>query len=386
MTPGSASARKIRVLINGLHARSGGGVTYLHNILPMLAEYPDLELHLFIHTDQFDIIGDVDERIRVHLLTLKPGIAYLLAWEQICLPILARLMRVDITFSPANYGPLFAPGSIILLRNALTVAGRETRPLKRLYWVALSCMTLLSLTASRHAIAVSGFALKTLTFGFARFLRRRLSVVYHGVGMIYSPGQVVTVDSPFLLAVADIYIQKNLHTLLKAMPLVLRSYPTLRLLIAGRQIDIGYYNELVKTIRRLNLESSIQFIDNVPPAELVELYRSCILFVFPSTVETFGNPLVEAMACGAPIACSTTAAMPEIVGDSAEFFDPFDSRSLAQTIVRLLQDPARREDLKRRGIERVRGFSWKESARQVAEIFRQCANRPAADGHLDSAR
>lgn len=365
-------SKRIRVLINGLHARSGGGVTYLRNILPALANHRDLELHLFLHVSQYGVVGEIDDRVRVHLFNFKPGIAYLLAWEQFCLPIFARLMSVDVTFSPANYGPLLAPRSVILLRNALSVVGRETRPLKRLYWLTLSLMTLLSLACSQHAIAVSRFALKTLTFGFDRFIRDKLSVVYHGVTPTYSPGHSRGSEAPFLLAVADIYIQKNLHTLLEAMPLILREHTELTLIIAGRKIDSGYYDELTNLIRRLHLEPFVRFVDSVPPPQLADLYRRCAVFVFPSTVETFGNPLVEAMACGAAIACSTTAAMPEIVGECAEFFDPFNATDLARAVLRLLSDPVRRTQLGTCGMNRAHRFSWQESAQQVAVIFRRC--------------
>jgi glycosyltransferase involved in cell wall biosynthesis len=371
----SPETPRIRVLINGLHARSGGGVTYLRNILSPLAGHPDLELHLLLHADQRDLIGKVDDRVRLHLLNFGHGIAYLLAWEQIRLPVLARQLRIDVTFSPANYGPLFAPRPVILLRNALSVADREPRLTKRLYWFALSVMTLLSLVAARHAAAVSHFALKSLTFGLDRFMRHRLSVVYHGVSSAYAPGPVDTSSPRFLLAVSDIYVQKNLLALIDAFALILRDEPALKLMIAGRKVDCEYVDEITEQIRRHHIGDSVEFLGSVPSADLARLYRSCTIFVFPSTVETFGNPLVEAMACGAPIACSSTTVMPEIVGDCAEFFDPSDSRDLANAVQRLLRDPNRRAGLSARGIARARQFSWSKSAAGMADIFRSCAGR-----------
>ena len=74
---------RIRVLVNGIHAKSGGGVTYLRNILPLLAEDPELEVHLFLHRDQFELFGTLDERVRLHLLSFKSGFFSSLIWEQI---------------------------------------------------------------------------------------------------------------------------------------------------------------------------------------------------------------------------------------------------------------------------------------------------------------
>ena len=107
--PAALKGDRVRVLINGLHARSGGGVTYLRNILPLLAEDPRLELHLFLHVDQHALFAPIDERIRLHALDFEAGFWKRVLWEQIGLPIVARAMSVDVTFSPANYGPLFAP-------------------------------------------------------------------------------------------------------------------------------------------------------------------------------------------------------------------------------------------------------------------------------------
>ena len=120
------------MLVNGIHAKSGGGVTYLRNIMPLLAEDDDLELHLFLHRDQFELFGVIDERIRVHLLDFSNGFFTNLIWEQVVLPLLAKSMSIDVTLSPANYGPLMAPRQIIMLRNSLAVVGRETRIRKRL--------------------------------------------------------------------------------------------------------------------------------------------------------------------------------------------------------------------------------------------------------------
>lgn len=366
--------RAIRVLINGLHAKSGGGITYLVNILPKLAEDPDLDLHLFLHTDQFDILMPIDERVRVHVLDFQSSFLRLLLWEQFCLPILARTMNVDVTFSPANYGPLAAPRPIILLRNSLAVAGRETRLGKRLYWAALAFMTLASLLAARRSIAVSNYARNALTLGLGKMLGDRVRVIPHGVSEIFSPPATVRAQTDrYLLVVADIYIQKNLHTLIRVMGRLRARYPDLTLRIAGTPVDPEYYQELRQIISEYDLHAAVFFLGKTPPEELRELYRNCTVFVFPSTVEAFGNPLAEAMACGAAIATSRTAAMPEIVGDAAEYFDPLNSDEIAAAICRIIDSPALRDELGRKGLKRVRLFSWRTTAERTAALLKEAA-------------
>jgi glycosyltransferase involved in cell wall biosynthesis len=363
---------RLRVLINGIHAKSGGGVTYLKNILPILAEDSELEIHLFIHQDQFELFDIIDERIRVHLLDFRNGFFFNLVWEQFALPVLAKVMSVDVTVSPANYGPLIAPAQIIMLRNSLAVAGKETRPIKRLYWAGLTIMTALSLLTCRRAIAVSNYARNALTFGISQRLQKKVSVIYHGVRETFGPPSHEP-RGRYLLAVSDIYVQKNLHTLIYALAEIRRKNPDVILKLAGKAIDRGYLLELQNAIRGEKLEAAVEFLGEMNPDQLLDLYQNCLAFVFPSTVETFGNPLVEAMACGAPIVSSNTAAMPEILGDAAIYFDPLNSQDIATKINEILDNADLRKQLSERALRRATNFSWRSTARQTAEVIKSVA-------------
>lgn len=363
---------RLRVLVNGIHAKSGGGVTYLRNIMPLLAEDPELELHLFIHRDQFALFGTLDERIRIHLLDFRNGFFSNLMWEQMVLPIFARVMRVDVTLSLANYGPLFAPVPMIMLRNSLAVAGKETRLVKRFYWAGVAVMTGLSLMTCRRAIAVSHYARDALSFGLGARLQRKIAVVHHGVNELFHAAPQNRTDD-YLLAVSDIYVQKNLHTLIHALSIVRRRFPNVILKVAGKAIDQDYLNELKSVIRSEALEGAVEFLGPCETPRLLELYQRCKLFVFPSTVETFGNPLVEAMACGAPIASSNTAAMPEILGNAAIFFDPLDAHDMAMRIEYLLGSESVRSELSAKATMRAQRYSWIVTAKKTAQVIKSAA-------------
>ena len=365
--------RVVRVLVNGLHAKSGGGVTYLRHIMPVLVSDPGLEVHLCLHQDQSSQFGDFGGGVRIHYARFGNGFVRRLLWEQVFLPFLARRIKAQVTFSPANYGPLLAPGSLILLRNALAVSGEEARPEMRLYWMVLSLMTKLSLMACRRAIAVSAYARDALAKGVAGSANDRVIVIHHGVDSMFSPPEPGQQRENFMLCVGDIYIQKNLHTLIEALPRVLEAFPGLRLKVAGRTV-YGYYNQRIRDlVESSGLAADVEFLGHVPPDGLVDLYRRCALFVQPSTVETFGNPLVEAMACGAPIVSSNATAMPEVLGDAALFFDPRDAVSMADSIIAALKDDDLRQRLSQKGVERSGGFTWAETGRRTAEVIKSCA-------------
>tara|TARA_B100000315_G_scaffold245976_1_gene272703 strand:+ start:2458 stop:3624 length:1167 start_codon:yes stop_codon:yes gene_type:complete len=360
---------RLRVLVNGIHAKSGGGVTYLRNILPLLADDSELEIHLFIHRDQFELFGVLDERIRIHLLNFSSGFFYNLFWEQFALPILAKIMTVDVTVSPANYGPLAAPAQIIMLRNSLAVAGKETRPIKRLYWGGLTLMTALSLLTCRRAIAVSEYARKALTFGLGNRFQKKVTVVHHGVGEQFKADSSIERQN-YLLAVSDIYVQKNLHTLVRALAEVRRKFPDVILKIAGKAIDQGYLYEIQQVLDQAKLTDAVEFLGEKNASELLTLYQECKLFVFPSTVETFGNPLVEAMACGAPIVSSNTAAMPEVLGEAGQYFDPLNVRDMAEQIISLLEDDEARVELSKRAFQRAHLFSRQATANRTVDVIK----------------
>ncbi|KAF0225665.1 MAG: hypothetical protein FD176_351 [Rhodospirillaceae bacterium] len=366
---------RLPVLINGLHAKSGGGVTYLRNILGDLADDRRLQIHLLLHQDQYALFGEPPEGVRLHLLQFKTGFLRLLLWEQLALPILAREMLAVVTFSPANYGPFAAPNPVILLRNSLAVVQRDKRLNKRIYWGMLALATALSLITCRRAIAVSDYARRSLSFGLPAAIVKRVEIIHHGIAPAFTPDASVRREQNTLLAVCDIYVQKNLHTLIKAMALLQARQPSARLLIAGRIIDPDYHGELLRQIEHLNMGNVITFLGGCSQERLIELYRSCTVFVFPSTIETFGNPLVEAMACGAPIASSNTSAMPEVVGDAARLFDPLDTQAMAEAISGLLDDPAARAELSRRGLERAHLYSWKQTAAKTADVLVDAARR-----------
>ncbi len=363
--------RPIKLLVNGLHSKSGGGITYLTNILPQLAADPDIEVHLCVNEDQRELMSTHLSSISVHLLSFRSSFWQRLLREQLELPLLARRLAVDVTFSPAKYGPFGVPNSVILLRNALSVAFVERRPVKLMYWLLVYLGTALSLLVCRRAIAVSNYARRSAGGGLLRFVADRIAVIPHGVSEIFSPPPADAERDDFLLAVSDIYVQKNLKNLLLAVDKLRVRHPGIRLKIAGRPIDEDYFVSLQRLVGRLDLARHVEFLGAVPQSALARLYRTCAVFVFPSSVETFGNPLVEAMACGAPIASSNTAAMPEVVGDAALFFDPADVEGIAVVLDRMLKDRAICRDLSLRAARRAQEFSWVKTAERTLGVIKE---------------
>jgi len=174
-------------------------------------------------------------------------------------------------------------------------------------------------------------------------------------------------EGPFLLSVGSLEPGKNRERLLQAFARLQARGLKHTLVVAGQRA--WRYEGEAPLARRLGLADSVRFLGHVPQADLPALYSAADLFVFPSLYEGFGLPALEAMACGTPVVASNVSALPEVVGDAALQVSPLDVEALADAIERLLRDDRLRADLRERGLERARQFSWEKAARRTAEVY-----------------
>jgi glycosyltransferase involved in cell wall biosynthesis len=181
------------------------------------------------------------------------------------------------------------------------------------------------------------------------------------------------VDGPYVLAVGNLQPRKNLPRLLRAWRM-LRADGLLqgcRLVLAG-----GYHGRrepLDQLIADLSLAADVLLTGYVEHQDLPALYAGARVFVYPSLYEGFGLPVLEAMACGVPVACSRAASLPEVAGEAAALFDPTDTDALAATLGALLADDHLRAALVRRGLARCRRFSWRACALATLNAYQAAA-------------
>lgn len=180
---------------------------------------------------------------------------------------------------------------------------------------------------------------------------------------------------PLILYVGGISPHKNLQGLLRALAGVSGRWHAV--LVGDHQGDSfwGCYEELVRLVGELELEGRVSFTGYVPDADLVKLYNAAALLVLPSFSEGFGLPVIEAMACGLPVAASARNSLPEVIGGAGLLFDPLVSAEMTSAIAGLLCDADLRENLRRRGLERARHYSWERGAERMMEILESVARR-----------
>ncbi len=177
------------------------------------------------------------------------------------------------------------------------------------------------------------------------------------------------IRGPFVLTVGDLQPRKNHLGLLHAFEETLRQHPHLphRLVFVGK--ETWYSKELHRAVMRSNVAGRVHFTGFVEDSDLLQFYGACDLFVFPSFYEGFGLPILEAMACGRAVACSSATAMPEVANAAGILFDPYSIPEMARAIGDVLLDDEMRARLERLGTHRAASFTWERAAQRTLDVY-----------------
>lgn len=186
-----------------------------------------------------------------------------------------------------------------------------------------------------------------------------------------------SVQGPYLLYAGNVKPHKNLSRLIEAFALVkdeLRSHPRyagLNLILIGD--ELSKHSQLRRAVVKSRTQHDVRFLGFVPPPVLGVFYARAAAFVFPSLYEGFGLPPLEAMALGTPVVTSNVSALPEVLGDAAQFVNPENVFDISRGVRQVLLDDELRARLVERGRRQVTKFSWDASVRRVLEIYREAA-------------
>jgi glycosyltransferase involved in cell wall biosynthesis len=186
-------------------------------------------------------------------------------------------------------------------------------------------------------------------------------------------GQVSSygVTKPFVLFVSSLFPYKNCDGLLRAWALARHELSGRQLAIVGAGRDERYLASLHALTAELGIADDVVFVGGVKLEETVNFYRAADAFVYPSLNETFGLPILEAMACGCPVVTSDTSAMPETAGGAAILADPKEPASIARAILEATgSDRGRLRDL---GLKRAAQFTWGATGASTLDVYREAA-------------
>lgn len=233
-----------------------------------------------------------------------------------------------------------------------------------------------ALKKSKAIIAVSDYTKSSILKHFPFLSEEKIHVIYEGLTDLsqtlpHTPSKKTHTHNPYFLYVGNAYPHKNLDTLIEAFALFHHRYPEVHLVLAGR--DDLFYHRLQKKIqeKKINRET-VRFVFNPTDQDLANLYRQASLYLFPSRCEGFGLPPLEAMSFGTPVLASKRSSLPEILGEAAVYFDPEDTINLSHTMEKVFNDPLLQNQLRQKGYEQIKRYSWSKMAEQTLQIYQSC--------------
>ncbi|HVN76575.1 MAG TPA: glycosyltransferase family 1 protein [Thermoanaerobaculaceae bacterium] len=211
----------------------------------------------------------------------------------------------------------------------------------------------------------------------AKVTPRRVHVIHEGVDPAFASQEDAVprgLPARYLLFVSTLEPRKNVVRLLEAFARAAASGYQGDLVLVGRW---GWRTEAAQdALERSPVRDRIRHLDYLERAALSSVMRRAEALVFPSLLEGFGLPVVEAMACGVPVILSRATSLPEVAGDAALYVDPSSPADIAAAVLRLAGDPALAASLSAAGRRRAERFSWDETARASAAVLRRAAGLP----------
>ncbi len=375
----------MKIVINALSARLGGGQTYLKNLLAHLPSQPDLEILVFAPAS---LRLPEDPRIRRGTIawpTTNPLLRSV--WEKLALPRILAHERADVLFCPGGLISTRAPAdcrTVTMFRNMTPFDERARRAvpigLQRLRIWMLEHLMLASMARADLTIFISEFARRVIE---ARITVREGQTIPHGIGAPFrTHGQAI--ERPdrlpagkYLLYVSKFDTYKHQAELVQGFARLPRELQQQYTLVLVGESDHPSAAEVIATVQDQCHPGSVRLLGAVPYAELPAFYHHAEAIVFASSCENCPNILLEGLASGRPVISSNVMPMPEFGGDGLEYFSPFDPDDIARALRGVLTDSQRANAVAASALAQSHRFDWSDSAARTWANLIRLARAPA---------
>jgi glycosyltransferase involved in cell wall biosynthesis len=366
----------VRIAIDARKLRDYGIGTYVRNLLRYLSRMDKSNEYVVLCRDwDLELLNEVCPAFK-QVPESSPGYS---VREQITVPRDLRRERADLFHAPHYVLPPLTPcKSVVTIHDCIHLRFPQYLPSRLGYAYARGSLWMATHRSNR--IMTVSEASKRDILEYFRVPSDKIDVIYNGIDERFNqtPAEedVVRVreryqlDDPFVLYAGNVKPHKNIERLIEAFYMLRRGeFENVKLVIIGD--EVSKYAALRHAVHRHKLHKHVRFLGFVPHRTLAVLYRLAAVFVFPSLYEGFGLPPLEAMASGTPVITSNVSSLPEVCGDAALLIDPLQTEAIADAMRRVLTDEALRTDLRRRGLERAKHFSWERSIARVSQIYRE---------------
>ena len=301
-------------------------------------------------------------------------------WEQIALPMAVKKVKPDILHCTSNTAPIFCDVPLVVTIHDVIYLEKRSSSNRSLYqnlgWYYRKYNVPSVASKSKKILTVSSYE-RDRIISTLKLPANMVEYIYNSYSehFYYRQDSRVVIekylpDSRYIFFLGNTDPKKNTEMVLLAYSDYLeKSLDPLPLLIA----DLGakYIDEILRKMDIVHISNMLRTPGYIPNRDLPYIYSGASLFLYPSLRESFGIPMLEAMACRVPVITSNTSAMPEISGDAALLVNPFDFNDISKAMVDLLSDDTTRREHIERGMLRIKHFSWLKSAEQLLNIYKE---------------
>lgn len=296
-------------------------------------------------------------------------------FEQFSLPKAFKKYKIDLYHAPGNMGiPLFSN-----VKSVLTV--HDLIPLQYKNYFNYSKLPFLSkllyISRLKSSIKLADKIVSVSKFTKNELVAKgvnpnKISVIYSGVNIFPKSISTKNIYGDYIINNGGLDIRKNADGLIKAFALVHKKFPKLKLVITGE--NPRFKKELSKLVKDLDITDSVIFTGYVSENEMAGLIKNAKCLCYPSIIEGFGFPVLEAFSLGTPVIASNTSSIPEIAGDAAILVDPKITSQISEAVIKILSNKNLSVSLIKSGKERVKMFSWEKSAEEYLNLYKQTQN------------
>jgi glycosyltransferase involved in cell wall biosynthesis len=364
--------KRIAVIALSVSPDHSGNKTYIVNLLRELFEVSKQEYLYYIlcNKENVCIFEGINSKYTNFVIfpTIFSNRFLRVFLEQTYLPFWLGRNKIDLLFAARNVMPLMSPCPAVIAVHSMHL---NYEKLDKPWYQQIYGKNILRSSAHRAdaILAVSEYAGRTYADAY-QIPEDRLFVSYEGVKEFDSADikSSVPQDNGYLLFVSTLFPHKNLHFLVRVFSLVSKSIPESKLVVVGKDIN-NTVSRLKDQARRLGIQDRIEFMGRISDSELSNLYQNAVMFVFPSLVEGFGLPVLEAMAHSVPVVASNRTSLPEVVGDAGIILDPDNEASWVNSIIQLYRDKELHHQLAIKSKQRAAQFTWRNAAQRTFDCF-----------------
>lgn len=357
----------------------GGGIgRYVAELVTNLQELDSRnEYVIFLRKENFHEFSVRNKRFYKQLV----DIPWYSLKEQLLLPGYVRRARVDFMHYPHWNVPIFSSTPFLVTIHDLILiedpksAHATTRSalVHGFKYAGFRTVIESAIHRSRHIATISEYTKRRVLEHFG-VKEKKITVIPNGI----IPPQLdksvslskLGVYEPYLLYVGNAYPHKNLDTMIRAFAHFTHEHPYTQLVIAGRR-DV-FSRNLEDYAKSLGIRhEQLRFIDFPSDEEVAALYKHARLFIFPSRLEGFGLPPLEAMSHGTPVVAARASSLPEVLGNAAHYFDPDDDNALYKLMLMADKHPEQLQPRISEGLQQAASFTWQGMAEQMLELYQQ---------------